>query len=1134
MKANHRLSTALLAVVSLLSCSREAYNEPVPAAGPEKYVEAVVSLTLRPDIADTKSSFYNDDIVSELHNVVVYGVDEATGEWKRVYVNAKHSTATTQMSFYTGHDLTFYALGNMGDVDLPTNPSGELAPEVFSYLIDEATDFNINGFPMAAKLTVSASEFSASSLDASGTLPLPLELERLVAKVVVNIDKTAITGGVDAPVLSSNLISIHQANRRMRPFHPNGSAALSPSDLFSGAYETFDVQLFTSDEGASQHADIVLYVPENRQGVLLNGATQEEKTWENLPSSVAQLCTYIEYTGGKVGDEDGVSGAMTYRAFLGSDETDDFTVWRNSVYTASLSLTWDGMWTGSWRVGGGSWSPTDRRKLVISSSSNSFVAMTTDVQRVKKSVASAFYVNYSVDDGATSSHGRMLQTSWPFGYEVLIDDTPLSAVSGTLTDAKLSWSYSSSDDCLSIQALPGAPSGVTHTLQMRTIDGRRASNIVNFTAEIPFTGSWASGAPIYVAQNGLLHCIDPDTGTISPEGVFHLTDPSMANRVRLTDNGDGTARVALLQAFSGEDVSVYMTDGDGNRRSDPVVISSALLPHFGCTDLVTTYVDASSSVQFVYYGCNNDDTRSDTQLKVISSLYAGYTGVGDQLDKDLVESLIAPTLSGADDKLGYTVSLQEDGTYLLDTYISSYNGVTVPLSTPAVNSFTVDLASVSFNGAPTATRPPHKTVFSAWNPWRECGAVQSGQVLDDYTLYQWPNWDKGGWSSSPQFVPDMSAEYSMYIGNPIIANTENITYDGRFKYGYDSTNEGYIGSICSGTPKKLAYDYDKSASKYTLEMHINWDRLNDKDCITVGNYLAAHRAPDTWFPILWEKYPVSSMLRAYLEKYNGVVAVSGNYSSESAAQSDVLSPSVTGVSFSVYENTGIRTWRMTYSLKGKTDVSMNSTHNAGPVELYMQVRNPHDQSVLRMQVATIYIRLHAYIYPMAISRQAEPYDEGYFVVGAKFLNGNSPFLRPQDTGTIISTHSFSVYDADNRADIQNGLPAYFPQVMQEGGSPLLCKAIYPERVRGQNPRRFLYNPNVSSSDLTDTRYEPLVFALSSYRQSGTGYYKRVTETLAYFDPWDDAKGPFHHPDEDYIEDSKLFVLHIIPFWYFSH
>ena len=908
-----RTEFCLVAALLASSCSAIREEEPAPA-------EQSICLQFAVEGDDSKS-IYTDKDVSQIRNVTVYGVDQ-DGLWKRVSFGNNPKLA--RFRFPAGSRVHFYVMANMGEVFLPTDRENRILPELFQYYLPNDTDFTRSGIPMATEADV--------TLTAGDNLAI-ISLQRLVAKLSIRIDKSAITSGLDTPVLSSGSIVLCQANRRLLPFAREGSRATKADDLFSGFSPYFDLERFGKEKNEVEHTDIVLYVPENCQGV-----------YRNLPANKAALCTYIEYRGTKDGSQDGVGGPMRYRAYLGGNVTDDYSVLRNRHYSASLSLTWDGLiWKADgWRIDASGLS--DGRRLVIAPSADSFTAMSSDLQRVRKSAASAFYMNYSVDGGSTALHGRMLERNWPYGYEVLLDGKPLSSVSGTLPDAGLSWSYSATDDCLSLQALAGAPSDITHTLQMRSVDKSQCSNVVSFRAESPFTGSWAVLAPTHVAQQGVLRCMDPDTDAIAPEGIFHLTDPSMASKVRLTDNGDGTASVALIAPFTGG-VSIYMDDSEGNRRSDPVVIDAALLPQFECTDFWTTYVDAPSSVRFTYYASNADGTKSTTPLTVRQSTDTGYTGVGTQLDADLVKTLLAPSCDSKDAKLRFTSRLMADGSYCIQAHIASYAGLS-----PTGKQFNVDDAHIGMSGL-GSTRPMHTTTFTAWNPWTQNTSIASGVLMNDYTLYCEPEVlnDGVGWAANPlhgsYYVDDKV--HTMDIGSVVVANENNLVLNACF-----ATNEWLGNKVFSGSPTKVSQDY--TASGYWLRLEVNRSVISKSNKGQLLRYLNGREFHFT---------DVEDML-SYLSMNQDSIIVGEFFGSASAAQSAASGISGRlGISYQVGANSQRKKWTLTYTMKGvkREDIT---THGAGKLRVMVRIRNPWDGSYLERQVGEAFMRLHIFAWPI--------------------------------------------------------------------------------------------------------------------------------------------------------------------------
>ena len=1064
---------------------------------------------VQPDV----KSYFSEEDVSKVNTLAVYGVDD-TGFWKLVRVTRG---AGVQMSFPAGRRVTFYALANMPAL-IPVDKKGNLQPQDCEYRLPANIDFSVTGVPMAG-----SSSIVLSSGGAAQKLSIPLE--RLVAKVVVRIDKSALTSGLRMPVLASERVCIRQANRLLRPFAAEGSRAASARDLFDDRLRPFDMERFITGGTDMEHTDIVLYVPENRQG-----------SWKELPSARAALCTYIEYEGRKDGSRDGVDGPMCYRAYLGSNPADDYSVGRNSVYQASLSLTWDGlMWQADgWRIDTDDL--TDSRKLrFLDADGNE-----TSYLKIHRNGTGEFYAYFSIneDDGTT---GRKDHDEYPYGWKLLFDGSTLSGHDGTPYDVATGLSVEclgeavvNGKNALRLRvnasrsaALTTASTALRHRLSLRTTDGKiQAPTLFLDVEELPLSFEWVNGRPDHVGQRGILRCMDPYTGKPSADAVFHLKSGQSALSP-FTDNGDGTITVRLTGAFSPLSDAITLTDAEGERRCD--IPLEARLPWFGCTDLETTYVDASSYLTFTYYACNPDGTRSSTPMQVREADAPDFTGNGTQLDKDIVLASIPPVVSGSAGRLGYERLLADDGTIVLDTYISSYRGLV-----PSGTSFKVDDAVISMGGA--SSRGSHRSSFTAWNPWKDQKAVQIGEVLDDNTLYKMPKDNNAsGWMDNaprPSWVPATLPEYTMNIANPIVADEGSISFDARFRYGYDKLEEGYIGSICSGTPHKLSPDY--ASDKCTLEMRLVGSSI-PRDMETYKRIEAYLHARGV--------HSFNATKEYRREEFDYTITVSSNYATRIAALADVLSPSVPGVTFSAMANSRIKEWTMTYSMRGKTDENMNRTHSAGPVDLYLQVKNPHDGSYLRNKVGEIYMRLHAFIYPQCFVEMVD--GEGRFPVTVKFQHGNCPYLgvNADGIGNILRGHTFELtggYTATPDATGQQHM--YGPSASAEPWSPflfseehmsVLCIPSDVNRTRAvRYTKSLLVNPYGNQEPFTNMNFCPFVFSNSPKATQGTWF--RKNDYTFYFDPAGNDYGPFYNPKvEPDHGDQKLFVVHIVAKWYWE-
>ncbi len=476
------------------------------------------------------------------------------------------------------------------------------SPQNWVYTLPENfSSLNSTGLPMCGSARINASEIVAG-----GTTSKTLTLRRLLSKVNITVNKSGmLSGASDGSALAGGSLKLRQVSKVLRPFAAEADRrAQSASEMYSA---DTDWHNFTGGSGKDViDSGVTLYIPENRQGTG-SGTTQSGKT----PASGREaLATYLEYTATKSGGSDGVSGNLTYKAYLGENEVSDFNVIGDKVYTATLSLSWDGMWEGSWRVSQGDWA--DTRALVISAAAGSTTAMISSntkagSQKVRKSTPTAFYMNYFLDGTQASSiqHGRKDLSSWPYGWVAYVDgkSTDMTGTSGYIKNSSnqnlIAWSYDSATDCLSMEAIAGAPANTDiHTLQFRTLDGRKSSNVVYFTTSIPFEFRWeADTAPNHVGQRGILYAIDPDTGNPSSEAVFHhLFDDNSKFRFMTTGN-DGKAVVEILGGFNAQN-AIKICDADMDREC--FVPLEGRVPWFetGTIDPEINYVDATSNIRF--------------------------------------------------------------------------------------------------------------------------------------------------------------------------------------------------------------------------------------------------------------------------------------------------------------------------------------------------------------------------------------------------------------------------------------------------------------------------------------------------------------------------------------------------------
>lgn len=243
-----------------------------------------------------------------------------------------YASAFERMEFELEREETYtiYALANMGDMrsGFPQAITGDESLGDISYTIPgyttAGTGINDRGIPMAGKLL-----YSADSEKMSEEVRLPLR--RLLAKVAV--DLSVHWEGTLSTIRISNL------NGRLMPFGTSRAAAvpdiLTDEEIASG--------------GDLSEGTFVFYVPENVQGDIAGIGTSAEKSRDNteaISPGKAGLLTYMTVT---VEGKGRYEGTLTYRSYLGSNATSNFSIERNSRYTWKVDYLPDGTFLDDWK-----------------------------------------------------------------------------------------------------------------------------------------------------------------------------------------------------------------------------------------------------------------------------------------------------------------------------------------------------------------------------------------------------------------------------------------------------------------------------------------------------------------------------------------------------------------------------------------------------------------------------------------------------------------------------------------------------------------------------------------------------------------------------------------------------------------
>ena len=269
----------------------------------------------------TKSSISPDE--NAIGDINIYAYRD--GKLVEHVFESNPSTVTFELN--RGYTYNFYAISNVGKVEMPVNES-QVGSGVNLWIatIDDLEEW----IPMAWK-TIGVSITGSQKA-------VNVKLERLVARIGFTLDASLVNG------LTITSVRLCQSASVVRPFELGGSRITCEEESLDGDYAT-QKDLDNLNAGNT----IYFYTLENRQDNLL---PQNKDPWQKIPDSLgskAELCTYIEAVGVF---EDGFlyKGSVTYRFYLGKDNTSDFSVIRNTDMSVTLTLTGEGLTEISWKV----------------------------------------------------------------------------------------------------------------------------------------------------------------------------------------------------------------------------------------------------------------------------------------------------------------------------------------------------------------------------------------------------------------------------------------------------------------------------------------------------------------------------------------------------------------------------------------------------------------------------------------------------------------------------------------------------------------------------------------------------------------------------------------------------------------
>ena len=311
-----------------VSCVSEQAGGPVADQRRANTHFSVVVDDIR-ELVRTKTVLTDDSIETKITSITlaVYAEDGSLVEKRYV------TSGFDDIRYMLGTDETFrvYAVANMGDMraSFPSALPDSYALEDFTYSIPGYTSasdgINARGIPMAGQLVYTTDEGSAGE----GQIVMTRLLSKLQVHLACRWPGTLHT------------VKIYNLNRTLKPF--GISAAASEMDIL-------DEQEIHIPEADAKEGDFLFYIPENRQGDIPAITAPADKSRDNDAVTGKDLKTYMEaVVTGIPGD--GADGTVTYRSYLGSNNSSDFNIGRNRRYVWNVEYLPGNLQNNDWKHG---------------------------------------------------------------------------------------------------------------------------------------------------------------------------------------------------------------------------------------------------------------------------------------------------------------------------------------------------------------------------------------------------------------------------------------------------------------------------------------------------------------------------------------------------------------------------------------------------------------------------------------------------------------------------------------------------------------------------------------------------------------------------------------------------------------
>lgn len=315
-----RLASALLGGILLMACSREADMAIEDNYRPvELTVDMSVAGFLNSATTRTPASPLPGDLGEEensIHNITVFQFD-GTGSDSDPLVMVR----------YADSNLDNLSLGFMQPINDPNKQ------QLLYFVANTGKELqNFSGtYGDLRQQLISVNESGKSDgimpMTASLTTIISAQQEKLTIKFVRRLAKINVTCSV------AGGFSFTPARLQLRNVPVATCVGSSAETVPEAASEKYQNYLAVSEDVTGGYT---WYMPENKRGTG-KATSEKEKTEATAPDEQGEYCTYVEISGLQ---NDGTSSKLvSYRVYLGNDNTSDYNVESNQIYNVNFNLT---------------------------------------------------------------------------------------------------------------------------------------------------------------------------------------------------------------------------------------------------------------------------------------------------------------------------------------------------------------------------------------------------------------------------------------------------------------------------------------------------------------------------------------------------------------------------------------------------------------------------------------------------------------------------------------------------------------------------------------------------------------------------------------------------------------------------